>query len=257
MESDHLGRPPGRERPRARSLDHRLRRGAPRVQGPRGRLPVLPGGRGYAHLERHDDRGLLYLGHPRQQEDFGLGSNAHGTMTPSAFTHPVGSGSWTVTGLFVSPGKLRADIQEDAVTTEDLPRSAFRTGSLWSMAARLPPSNCPRVVQYPIAGPLITWRNHGLSWTNGQRVSVQLVERELFEWERLRRGRDGDTSTSFTDNEQANGRKFVYRVMTTNTLGVLHQPRHLRLALRQPLPGRRRRSGGHRHNDGRRRRRGR
>ena len=39
-------------------------------------------------------------------------------------------------------------------------------------------------------------------------------------WERLRRGRDGDTSTSFTDNEQANGRKFVYRIMTANTLGV-------------------------------------
>ena len=46
------------------------------------------------------------------------------------------------------------------------------------------------------------------------------MERELFEWERLRRGRDGDTSTSFTDNEQANGRKFVYRVMTANTLGT-------------------------------------
>ena len=65
----------------------------------------------------------------------------------------------------------------------------------------------------------VSWPNHGLSWSNGQRVSVQLVERELFEWERLRRGRDGDTSTSFTDNEQANGRKFVYRIMTANTLG--------------------------------------
>ena len=66
----------------------------------------------------------------------------------------------------------------------------------------------------------LTGPNPGLSWTNGQQVSVRLVERELFEWERLRRGRDGDTSTSFTDNEQANGRKFVYRIMTANTLGV-------------------------------------
>ena len=149
---------------------------------------------------------------------FGLGSNAHGVMTPSAFTHPVGSGSWTVTGLFVSAGELRLLIQEDAVTTEDLPRSAFKDWVLVvdgrSFPFELPEGN----VGSGIVGPV--WRNHGLSWANGQRVSVRLVERELFEWERLRRGRDGDTSTSFTDNEQANGRKFVYRIMTANTLGV-------------------------------------
>ena len=40
------------------------------------------------------------------------------------------------------------------------------------------------------------------------------------DWEVLREGDDGNTSTSFTDNEQANGRKFVYRIMTTNTLGT-------------------------------------
>ena len=149
---------------------------------------------------------------------FGLGSNAHGVMTPSAFTHPVGSGSWTVTGLFVSAGELRLLIQEDAVTTEDLPRSAFKDWVLVvdgrSFPFELPEGN----VGSGIVGPV--WRNHGLSWSNGQRVSVRLVERELFEWERLRRGRDGDTSTSFTDNEQANGRKFVYRIMTANTRGV-------------------------------------
>ena len=40
------------------------------------------------------------------------------------------------------------------------------------------------------------------------------------EWEVLRPGNDGDTTTSFNDNEQANGRKFVYRIMTTNALGT-------------------------------------
>ena len=149
---------------------------------------------------------------------FGLGSNAHGVMTPSAFTHPVGSGSWTVTGLFVSAGELRLLIQEDAVTTEDLPRSAFKDWVLVvdgrSFPFELPEGN----VGSGIVGPV--WRNHGLSWANGQRVSVQLVERERFEWERLRRGRDGNTGTSFTDNEQANGRKFVYRIMIANTLGT-------------------------------------
>ena len=78
------------------------------------------------------------------------------------------------------------------------------------------------LVQYPIAGlTLITWNTSGIVWTNLQQVSVQMVDRrDRYGWERLRRGRDGDTSTSFTDNEQANGRKFVYRIMTANTLGV-------------------------------------
>ena len=78
------------------------------------------------------------------------------------------------------------------------------------------------LVQYPIAGrTLITWNTSAIVWTNLQQVSVQMVDRQdRYGWERLRRGRDGDTSTSFTDDEQANGRKFVYRIMTANTRGV-------------------------------------
>ena len=78
------------------------------------------------------------------------------------------------------------------------------------------------LVQYPIAGrTLITWNTSAIVWTNLQQVSVQMVDRrDRYGWERLRRGRDGDTSTAFTDNEQANGRKFVYRIMTANTRGT-------------------------------------
>ena len=39
------------------------------------------------------------------------------------------------------------------------------------------------------------------------------------DWEVVREGNDGNTGTSYTDNEDANGRKFVYRIMTTNALG--------------------------------------
>ncbi len=78
------------------------------------------------------------------------------------------------------------------------------------------------LVQYPIAGrTLITWNTSAIVWTNLQQVSVQMVDRrDRYGWERLRRGRDGDTSTAFTDNEQANGRKFVYRIRTANTRGI-------------------------------------
>ena len=67
---------------------------------------------------------------------------------------------------------------------------------------------------------LFSWAGQSISWANGQQVSVQLVDRERYDWKTLREGGDGDTSTSFTDNEQANGRKFVYRIRSTNKYGV-------------------------------------
>ena len=151
---------------------------------------------------------------------FGLGSNTFGAMTQTTFTHSVSSGSWEVTGLFVRPtgqsAGLKLSIQETP-PTDALLTSAFADWVLVVDGRSFP----FELDEGLVGGALqVSWPNHGLSWANGQRVSVQLVERELFEWERLRRGRDGDTSTSFTDNEQANGRKFVYRIMTANTLGV-------------------------------------
>ena len=149
---------------------------------------------------------------------FGLGSNAFGAMTQTAFTHPVGSGSWEVTNLILSTTiGLRFNIQEVGTQSEDLLKSAFEDWVL-VVDGRSFPFELPDA-SFGSGVLTVDWPNSGLSWSNGQRVSVQLVERELFEWETLRRGRDGDTSTSFTDNEQANGRKFVYRIMTANTLG--------------------------------------
>ena len=147
---------------------------------------------------------------------FGLGSNSFGAMTQATFTHPVSPGTWTVTGLFAIGGALRLSIEEvpptDALTTD-----AFEDWVL-IVDGRTFPFELPRGL---VSGNLtVDWANAGLSWINGQQVSVRLVSRELFEWERLRRGRDGDTSTSFTDDEQANGRKFVYRIMTANALGI-------------------------------------
>ena len=154
---------------------------------------------------------------------FGVGgSNDYGALTPSAFTHRLGSGNWEVTSLFVRPtgqsAGLTLSIKEVGTQSEDLLTSAFEDWVL-VVDGRSFPFELPAG---SIGGGVlpVSWANHGLSWTNGQQVSVQLVERELFEWERLRRGRNGDTSTSFTDNEQANGRKFVYRVMTGNARGT-------------------------------------
>ncbi len=147
---------------------------------------------------------------------FGAGSNTFGALTQTTFTHSVSPGTWTVNALFVVGGELRLTIQETP-PTDALSTDAFEDWVLVVDGRSFP-------IEPPdgeVGGGLsLDWPNSGLSWSNGQRVSVRLVERELFEWERLRRGRDGDTSTSFTDNEKANGRKFVYRIMTANTLGV-------------------------------------
>ena len=67
---------------------------------------------------------------------------------------------------------------------------------------------------------LISWNTSSISWTNGQQVSAQLVDRDRYGWKTAREGGEGDTSTSFTDNEQANGRKFVYRIRSTNKYGT-------------------------------------
>ena len=148
---------------------------------------------------------------------FGAGSGAFGALTPSTLSHPT-VGNWNVISLTIRPGaELTFAINEIPLPSENFPQSLFEK---WVLV--VDGRSFPFEVDEGIVGVnlVVNWPNSGLSWTNGQRVSVRLVERELFEWERLRRGRDGDTSTSFTDNEQANGRKFVYRVMTANTLGA-------------------------------------
>ena len=59
---------------------------------------------------------------------------------------------------------------------------------------------------------------HGLSWTDGQEVSVQLVGR--LDWEALRDETDGDTGTSFTDSEDKGDKQYVYRVWAYNPRGL-------------------------------------
>ena len=76
------------------------------------------------------------------------------------------------------------------------------------------------VVNSAIGVALISWTGQNINWTNGQQVDVKLIERNRYGWKTVRKGWNGDTSTSYTDNEQANGRKFVYRIRTTNRYGA-------------------------------------
>ena len=148
---------------------------------------------------------------------FGLGSNAFGAMTQSAFTHPVGSGSWEVTNLILSTTiGLRLSIQEVETQSEDLLKSAFEDWVLVVDGRSFP-------FELPNAGfgsgvLTVDWPNHGLSWTNGQQVSVHLVESIV--WETLRDETDGDAGTSFTDSTDKGDRQYVYRVWPHNDRGL-------------------------------------
>ena len=150
---------------------------------------------------------------------FGLGSNAFGAMTQSAFTHPVGSGSWEVTNLILSTTiGLRLSIQEVGTQSEDLLKSAFEDWVLVVDGRSFP-------FELPNAGfgsgvLTVDWPNHGLSWTDGQQVSVHLVE--SIAWETLRDETDGDTGTSFTDPKDKGDRQYVYRVWPHNDRGPSH-----------------------------------
>ena len=148
---------------------------------------------------------------------FGLGSNAYGALTPSAFTHPVGSGSWEVTSLFVVAGELRLRIQEVGPLTEDLHYSAFRywvlmvDGRSFPFEPDLPDTGVG-------SGGGVVWPNSGLNWADGQDVSVHLVERIV--WETLRDETDGDAGTSFTDAEDKGDRQYVYQAWPHNDRGL-------------------------------------
>ena len=142
---------------------------------------------------------------------FAFASDPHGALTQSTFTHP--SGSYTVTGLFIlttGGGQLRltinpsppSDALEDWVLVVDGRSFPFEAAG------------------YDLGHPTLTsvWRNHGLSWTDGQEVSVQLVGR--LDWEALRDETDGDTDTSFTDSEDKGDKQYVYRVWAYNPRGL-------------------------------------
>ena len=146
---------------------------------------------------------------------FGLGSNAYGVMTQTSFTHPVGSGSWEVTGLFVLAGELRLNIQEGAPLTDNFHTDAFEDWVL-VVDGRSFPFELPEGV---VGGNLqVSWPNHGLNWIDGQQLSLALVER--LDWEALRDETDGDTDTSFTDSEDKGDKQYVYRVWAYNPRGL-------------------------------------
>ena len=145
---------------------------------------------------------------------FPHGSNPYGALTQTTFTHSVSSGSWEVTGLFVLAGELRLAIQETP-NSDDLSLAAFEHWVL-VVDGRSFPFELPE----GLAGVVLTvdWPDSGLSWTDGQEVSVQLVER--LDWEAQRDETDGDTDTSFTDSEDKGDKQYVYRVWAYNPRGL-------------------------------------
>ena len=149
---------------------------------------------------------------------FGLGSNPYGALTPSAFTHPVGSGSWEVTNLILSTTiGLRLSIQEVGTQSEDLLKSAFEDWVL-VVDGRSFPFDLPDAGFGSGVGLTVVWPNSGLNWADGQDVSVHLVERIV--WETLRDETDGDADTSFTDPEDKGDRQYVYQVWPHNDRGL-------------------------------------
>ena len=144
--------------------------------------------------------------------ELGYVEGSYGGLTPTGFTlssgrHRVNAlhGGNTTLQLSIAPIPP-GDALEDWVLVLDGDPLPFKDGNI-------DPSTATNLL-------LVTWVGLSLNWANGQQVSVQLVDRDRYGWKTVREGNDGNTSTSFTDNEQANGRKFVYRIMSTNKYGT-------------------------------------
>ena len=136
---------------------------------------------------------------------FGLGSGAFGALTQPTFSHPVGSGAWTVTSLVIRPDLgLDLQIQEAPPLTEALSYDSFEDWVL-EIDGRSFPFEVPEGLVD--LAPRATWPDHGLSWADGQRVSVQLREATYV------------TGRSFTDSEDKEDKQYVYRVWAYNDRG--------------------------------------
>ena len=148
------------------------------------------------------------------------GSGAFGAMTQTTFTYPVGSGSWEVISLIVRNTGLFLAIEEAQPVTLNLPTHHFRD---WVLVIDGRSFSFEYNEGAVISGNLgDSWTNNPPSWTDGQQVSVQLVKREIFEWDTVRDETDGDTSTSFTDATDRGDRQYVYRVWPYNDRGLAH-----------------------------------
>ena len=181
-------------------------------------------------VERREFRSRAdgYLYFPEVEEDLSLWSatmtvgestggtlgyveNLYGALTQTAFT--LSSGRYRVNGLYggntlllsinpIPPG----DALEDWVLVLDGDPLPFEDGFI-------DPLTVTDIL-------VVSWVGLSLNWANGQQVSVQLVDRNRYGWKTAREGGDANASTSFTDNERANGRKFVYRIRSTNKYGA-------------------------------------
>ena len=137
-------------------------------------------------------------------------ANHFGSLSPDTFNHVAGR--YRVLDFWYELDRLQ-------LTVDGVP-PAHAAGD-WDLVINGARFSLADALISPSSGfTTISWVGTTLSWTNGQQVSVQLVDRDRYEWKTVREGNNGDTTTSFTDNEQANGRKFVYRVRSTNKHGA-------------------------------------
>ena len=142
-----------------------------------------------------------------QRVGYSSESNNHfGSLSQDTFNHVAGR--YRVLGVWYRPSRLQLSLGGTP------PPHAAEDWDLVINGDRFPLADA---LIDPNGFTLISWTTSSLSWANGQQVSVQLVDRDRYGWKTVR---EGDTSTSFTDNEQANGRKFVYRIRSTNKYGV-------------------------------------
>ena len=138
-------------------------------------------------------------------------SDPFGSLSQDRFTHF--SGRYRVYALTHSLGRLTLRLGNQV-----LPTHVSEDWDLVIDGARFSLSDA--LIDFAGGLALISWNASSISWTSSQQVSVQLIDRNRYGWKTVRAGGDGDTSTSFTDNERANGRKFVYRIRTTNRYGA-------------------------------------
>ena len=144
------------------------------------------------------------------QADRGFVEFDYGSLSPKTVNHPSGD-SYTISQLYVGSGNLRLTLDPIGSTSDFESWVLAIDGKPFLWNADDISSGNARFFQ---------WIDAGLSLNSGETVTVQLKEREYLDWEVLRRAADANAdSRTFTDNEHAGGRTYVYRVLAHNSRG--------------------------------------
>ena len=154
--------------------------------------------------------------HARGYTSENLGFSLTGALDTTEFTHP--SGAFEVTHLLEYTSTSQTPDRLELFVHPSPPDEDVSNWILVIDGEEFPLAEAV-IIPTAVNGRQYRWENTFTSWDDGEPLSVKLIERRVG-WQTLREGDDGNTRTSFTDNENVGDKTYAYRVRAVNVVGA-------------------------------------